>query len=150
MGFYYLGYMYLNLGLYVKAKLTWEEYLKIGGRTVPKDRKEIRQRLQQLKDPVAIEKGYNAVLAGRWTKGIDILEPYKESKFNDWWPLWYYLGVAYARTERDEEAIIAFKTALKGGPRHAESMEELADLYAKAGDKTNVKKYKEKLKLIKT
>ena len=147
MGWYYLGYMYLNLGLYVKAKLAWQEYLKVGGRIL-KDRREIAKRLGQLKDPVEIEKGYNAVLSGRWSKGIDILEPYTESKFNDWWPLWYYLGVAYARTGREDEAVKAFKEALKGSPRHIESMEELVDLYNKLGDKTNTKKYRDKLTLI--
>ena len=146
MGWYYLGYMYLNLGLYIKAKLAWEQYLKNG--RVWKDRREIAKRLQQLKDPVEIEKGYNAVLAGRWTKGLDILEPYKDSKFHDWWPLWYYLGVAYARTGRDEDAAEAFKTALKGSPRHKESMEELSALYAKLGDKQASKKYKDKLTLL--
>jgi len=146
MGFYYLGYMYLNLGLYTKAMLAWEEFLKLS--RIFKDRQEIKKRLKQLEDPVEIERGYNSVLAGRWKKGISILEPYKDSKFNDWWPLWYYLGVAYARTNRLGEAESAFKQALKGSPRHAESMQELADIYKAKGDKTNQKKYQSKLKLV--
>jgi len=147
MGWYYLGYMYLNLGLYIKAKLAWDEYKKYS--RVAKDRREINRRLKQLSDPIEIEKGYNAVLAGRWKKGLSILEPYKDSRFNDWWPLWYYLGVAYARTGRTDEAESAFKEALKGSPRHQESMEELAEIYKKTGDKAGVKKYKDKLTLIK-
>ena len=146
MGWYYLGYMYLNLGLYAKAKLAWNEYLKFG--RVAKDRREINKRLTQLKDPVEIEKGYNAVLSGRWGKGIKILESYKDSRFNDWWPLWYYLGVAYARTDRIEEAESAFKRALKGSPRHIESMEELVEIYGKKGDKIGAKKYRDKLTLV--
>jgi len=147
MGFYYLGYMYLNLGLYMKAKLAWKEFM--GNSRIFKDRREIAKRLEQLKDPVEIESGYNAVLSGRWKKGISILEPYKDSKFNDWWPLWYYLGVAYARTGRTAEAEEAFKQVLKGSPRHTESMEELAAIYAEKGDKINRKKYQDKLKLVK-
>jgi len=146
MGFYYLGYMYLNLGLYTKAKLAWKEF--IGLSRILKDRREIAKRLGQLKDPVEIEKGYNAVLAGKWNTGIRILEPYKDSKFNDWWPLWYYLGVAYARKDRLKEAEDAFKRALKGSPRHIESMEELEDIYKQAGDKINQKKYRDKLTLL--
>jgi len=146
MGWYYLGYMYLNMGLYTKAYLAWKEYLPFG--RVRKDRVEIRKRMTQIEDPMEIERGYNAVLAGRWGKGIKILEPYTESKFNDWWPLWYYLGVAYARTEKYKEAENAFKTALKNNPRHVESMEELADIYKEKGDKTNLKKYRGKLTLI--
>ena len=146
MAWYYLGYMYLNLGLYIKAKLAWNEYLKFG--RVRKDRTEIKKRIEQLKEPVEIEKGYNAVLSGRWNKGLDILEPYKDSRFNDWWPLWYYLGVAYARTGRLEEAEGAFKRALKGSPRHLESMEELISIYEANGDKKNIKKYQDKIKLV--
>jgi len=147
MGWYYLGYMYLNLGLYVKAKLTWEEYLKWS--RVRKDRSEIKSRLKQISEPVEIEKGYNAVLSGRWSKGLEILEPYKASRFNDWWPLWYYLGVAYERTGRAEEAETSFKQALKGSPRHIESMQELVAIYEQAGDKANVKKYRDKIALVK-
>ena len=147
MAWYYLGYMYLNLGLYIKARLVWEQYLKHG--RVAKDRREIRSRLQQIKEPVEIEKGCNAVLSGRWSKGLGILEPYKESRFNDWWPLWYYLGVAYARKDRADEAEAAFKKALKLSPRHAESMEELVEIYTAKGDKAGAKKYRDKLALIK-
>jgi len=146
MGFYYLGYMYLNLGLYTKAYLAWEKYIKLS--RILKDRQEIRRRLRQLDDPVEIERGYNAVLSGKWGKGIRILEPYKESRFNDWWPLWYYLGVAYERSGRLDDAEAAFKRALKGSPRHAESMEELAEIYKKKNDKINQKKYRDKLKLV--
>ena len=147
MGWYYLGYMYLNLGLYIKAKLAWDEYLRFG--RIHKDREEILKRIAQIKEPIRIEEGYNAVLAGRWKKGIGILEPYKDSKYRDWWPLWYYLGVAYARTGRTDEAERAFKQALKGSPRHVESMEELTAIYEKSGDKTSVKKYRDKLAIVK-
>jgi len=147
MGFYYLGYMYLNLGLYMKAKLAWKEFMGLS--RIFKDRREIAKRLEQLKDPVEIESGYNAVLSGKWSKGISILEPYKNSKFNDWWPLWYYLGVAYARKDRFNDAEDAFKRALKLSPRHVESMNELADIYKEKGDKINRKKYTDKIKLVK-
>ena len=146
MGWYYLGYMYLNLGLYIKAKLAWDEYLKFG--RIRKDRSEIKKRIQQIEQPIVIEKGCNAVLSGKWKKGLEILEPFKDSKYNDWWPLWYYLGVAYAKTGQNEEAEKALKQALKGSPRHIESMEELAALYKKTGNKSGVKKYQDKIKLI--
>ena len=147
MAWYYLGYMYLNLGLYMKAKLAWDHYLKYG--RVAKDRREIRKRLAQLQDPIEIEKGCNAVMSGRWSKGLKILEEYKNSRFNDWWPMWYYLGVSYARTDKEDEAIKAFKQALKLSPRHIESMEELVELYNARGERANAKKYRDKLVLIK-
>ncbi|MDR3304905.1 MAG: hypothetical protein LBS85_02580 [Clostridiales Family XIII bacterium] len=145
-GWYYLGYMYLNLGLYAKAKIAWERYL-LKSKTA-KDRREIQKRLEQIAVPVEIEKGYNAVLSGKWPEGIDILEPYRESVYRDWWPLWYYLGVAYARTDREDDAITAFKASLKGNPRHIEAIGELVELYTARGDKENIKKYKGKIALI--
>ena len=148
MAWYYLGYMYLNLGLYIKAKLAWDEYLKYG--KIRKDRREIGNRIKQIQQPIEIEKGYNLVLSGRWSKGLSILEPFKDSKFSDWWPLWYYLGIAYARTDQVDKAEKAFKEALKGNARHIESMEELTALYTITGDKTNAKKYKTKLELFKS
>jgi tetratricopeptide (TPR) repeat protein len=147
MGWYYLGYMYLNLGLYIKARLAWDQYLKFG--KILKDRREIKKRIEQIEKPIEIEKGCNAVLSGKWNKGLQILEPFKDGKYNDWWPLWYYLGVAYARTGQTEDAEKAFKQALKGSPRHVESMEELASLYKKTGNKAGAKKYQDKIKLCK-
>ena len=46
------------------------------------------------------------------------------------------------------EAKKAFKEALKGSPRHIESMEELVELCGKTGDKAGTKKYRDKLALI--
>ena len=146
MAWYYLGYMYLNIGLYLKAKLAWEQYLGLG--RIAKDRKEIRQRIAQITTPIEIEKGYNAVLSERWEEGIAILEPFKDSSYKEWWPLWYYLGVAYARTGSDVEAENAFKISLKGSPRHLESMEELIKIYQLRGDRQSVKKYSEKIALV--
>ena len=37
MGFYFLGYGYLNLGLYVKAKLTWETFMELSENQEQKD-----------------------------------------------------------------------------------------------------------------
>jgi tetratricopeptide (TPR) repeat protein len=146
-GWYYLGYMYLNLGLYTKAKLAWERYMDRA--RVMKDRHEIKQRIEQLATPIRIEEGYNAVLSGKWEEGVEILEPFRKGAYKDWWPLWYYLGVAYAQTGRGSEAVPALKEALKGNPRHIESMEELVVLYAAQSDKANVKKYRDKIELVK-
>lgn len=144
--YYYLGYAYLNLGLYQKANLTWQEYVKLSRH--PKDRKEILERLKQLKQPLEIEKGTNEVLAGRWQEGLDMLEPFLDTNFKNWWPLSYYLGVAYARTGRNSQAVTSFKRTLGMNGSHIESMKELADLYALSNDKENEKKYRQKIELV--
>ena len=83
--FYFLGYGYVNLGLYIKAKLTWEDFMKLSADEELK--KEIAQRLEQLEQPVEIEKGYNLVLAGKYEEGIEALSVYTEGQYADWWPL---------------------------------------------------------------
>ncbi len=146
MGYYYLGYSYLNMGLYNKAVLAWQGFLKFtkNGR----DRKEIRHRIEQLADPVAIEKGCLSITAGRNAEGIEQLEPYLKTKFKDWWPLHYYLGLGYRGEGRNSDAVAEFKKALMINGSHLESMRELVDIYEASGDKTNLKKYTEKIKLI--
>jgi tetratricopeptide (TPR) repeat protein len=146
MAYYYLGYAYLNMGLYQKARLAWQRYLEHSSH--PKDRREIKERLGQLADPLEIERGYNAVLAGRFAEGIAALEPYLSSRYNDWWPLYYYLGAAYAGSDRGDEAADMFKTALKLNPSHVESMKELADVYEIDGETELAAKYRAKAALI--
>ncbi len=145
---YFLGYAYLNMGLYIKAKLAWEQFLKRSSNA--KDTKEIKGRLQQLADPVRIEEGCNAVLSGRHELGIDILEPFMGTKFKDWWPMSYYLGVAYERTGKKPDAVNSFKRVLGINPTHLESMEELAKIYAESNDKENENKYRKKAELIRS
>jgi len=146
MGYYYLGYTYLNMGLYNKAVLAWQDFLKFTKNT--KDRKEIQHRIEQLADPVAIEKGCLDISSGRVQEGIDALEPYRDTKFNDWWPLHYYLGRGYTEAGRSADAVAEFKKALMINGSHLESMRELLTIYEASEDKANIKKYSEKIKLI--
>jgi tetratricopeptide (TPR) repeat protein len=145
-GYYYLGYAYLNMGLYIKASLTWQEYMKKSRHF--KDRREISQRLKQIQQPTVIEQGCNSVLAGRWEEGIATLEPFMETEFKTWWPMSYYLGVAYARTGNNSQAIASLKRALSYNSSHVESMQELAEIYAGSKDKENEKKYRSKAELV--
>ena len=147
-GYYYLGYSYLNLGLYIKAKLTWESFLKLTDKS--EDKLEIESRLTQLEQPVRIESGCNYILSGKYQLGIEILKPFLSTKFKDWWPMSYYLGIAYDRTGDKKEAIASFKRTLTLNPSHLESMDELANIYAADNDKDNEKKYRIKAELIRS
>lgn len=147
-GYYYLGYAYLNLGLYAKADLSWKSFLKFSRNG--KDKKEIRTRLSQIAEPLQIEAGCNHVMAGRYEEGIMALEPFVSSRFHDWWPLHYYLGVAYEMTGERSAAVGAFKRTLQLNGSHLETMKELLAIYEDEKDKANIKKYAEKIKLIET
>jgi len=145
-GFYYLGYAYLNIGLYVKADIAWKSFLSYTHNG--KDRREIQKRRKQLSEPVKIERGCNEVMAGRFQSGLKVLEPFLDSRFKDWWPLYYYIGVGYARAGRIPEAVAKFKHTLTMNPSHLETMEELMEIYKSQGDKENYAKYEKKVKLI--
>ncbi len=146
MGYYYLGYSYLNMGLYGKAKIAWQNFLKFGRNG--KDRREITKRLEQIAHPVAIEDGCLKIGAGRYEEGIDILEPYLKSQYKDWWPLHYYLGRGYVQAGEIAEAVAEFKKVLMANGSHLETMKELLEIYEEQDDKANIKKYSEKIKMI--
>ena len=146
MGYYYLGYSYLNIGLYNKAVLAWNDFLKFTHNS--KDRKEIRHRIEQLQDPCRIENGCLKITSGRYAEGVEILEPYLQTQFKDWWPLHYYLGMGYNETGRVPDAVAEFKKVLMINGSHLETMRELLAIYESQEDKQNIRKYSEKIRLI--
>ena len=117
--YYFLGYAYLNMGLYVKTKLIWEKYLELAekdsrshltgeaDKALENAMKDVRERMKQLEEPVKIEEGYNLILTGKFDEGIKILKPYteesSEGRFRNWWPLWFYLGTAYRELAKSSE-----------------------------------------------
>ncbi|HKK96070.1 MAG TPA: hypothetical protein VJ916_07165 [Anaerovoracaceae bacterium] len=151
MGYYFLGYGYLNLGLYIKAKLTWDMFMELTKKDDDKKelRDEIKERLVLLDEPINIEKGYNMVLVGDYDDGINVLQKYTNSNYNKWWPLWYYLGVAKAETERPHESIEDLKMALKYSPSNLEVMETLVKECKKLGNTEMIDKYMKKIEIVK-
>ena len=144
--YYYLGYAYLNMGQYIKARLAWQDYLRISKNG--KDKREINQRIKQIENPVIIEEGTNDILAGRNEEGLRKLTPYMDSQYVKWWPLHYYIGVGLERTGDTEGAIERFKQVLKLNGSHLETMEELYAIYSAQGDTQNATKYKKKMDMI--
>lgn len=151
-GFYYLGYGYANLGLYLKAKLTWEEFINLtkgsSNRDMIKQVSEISERLMQLQDPVKIEHAINEILRGNYVYGRNELIKYKEGSYNNWWPLWYYLGVAESSLANYEAAIENYKMALRYSPSNTDVMKDLIELYKATGDISSADKYSKKIKII--
>ena len=102
-------------------------------------------------EPVKIEQGYNHILSGRYNEGIDILSGYMEDeRFNTWWPLWYYLGVAHKALGDSETAEKDFLQVLKLSPSNIETMKELVELYEAGGDAQRAEKYKGKIEIVKS
>ena len=159
MGYYFLGYAYLNLGLYLKTKLTWDDFLKysssaddngsgLDDNQLEDLRREIQGMLLDLEDPVAIEKGCNQIMQGDFLGGRDTLSKFKEGRYENWWPLWYYLGVAEASLGNLDVAIADLKKVLTLSPSNTDVMDELAQLYEAAGDTVNAAKYRNKINIV--
>ena len=161
MGYYFLGYGYLNLGLYLKAKLTWEDFLRLSSSAEENDspemdenqlddlRHEISGMLLDLEEPVRIEEGCNLIMSGDYQGGMDILNDFREGRYENWWPLWYYLGVAESSLGHPGEAAECYKRVLRLSPSNTDAMEELAAIYALSGDEINAAKYRNKIKIVK-
>lgn len=164
MGYYFLGYSYANMGLYTKARITWEEFMNLSRgedadeeetnmNPVPDEdmqsmREEIRNRLRTLEDPIRIEEACNHVLSGDYLTGISILSEYETGPYSKWWPLWYYLGVAYTGIGDSEHAISSYRNALQLSPSNIQVMMELIDVYQATGDYANAEKYIDKVHVI--
>ena len=159
MGYYFLGYAYLNMGLYLKAQLTWQDFMKYSSGTENEThemdddmlaslRDEISGRLEELADPVEIERGCNMIMSGDFQGGRTVLDAYRESRYSDWWPLWYYLASAESALGNAEKAAECYKKVLRLSPRNTDAMEELAVIYAMSGDEENASKYRKKIEIV--
>ncbi|MBE6032875.1 MAG: tetratricopeptide repeat protein [Firmicutes bacterium] len=144
--YYYLGYHYINMGLYTKAGLTWKRFLDLSDNE--EEIEEIRERMDQLLGPMEIERGCNAILTNRWQEGLQTLEPFVDGEFGKWWPLHYYIGIGSSRLGQTEKAEESFKKVLSLNPSHTDSMEELAAIYEFRGDSENAMKYRRKAEML--
>ena len=147
MGYYFLGYAYLNLGLYTKAQITWETFKKLH-ETEDELTEDIDEHLGLLNEPVIIEQGCNRVMSGDYQGGKSILEPYTEGSYSQWWPLYYYLGMAESALGNTQAAIDRYKQALVYSPSNTDVMVELVNLYKAIGDEEGANKYLKKIEIV--
>ena len=150
------------MGQYTKAQITWQEFMELSRDRkddgdssmdpIPADemqemREEIGNRLESMEQAVEIEHAVNRILSGDFQHGIDVLTLYEE-KYSEWWPLWYYLGVAYAGMEQGEQSVEAYKHALRLSPSNIQVMTELVEVFQSLGDWKNAEKYIEKIRVV--
>ncbi len=146
---YYLGYCYLNMGLYAKTDACFKRFLALADpETAKEEIKEIRERRDQLTDPITIEQGCNAVIAGRAAEGIALLEPYRNSQFRNWWPMHYYLAQAYTDTDRPDDAVASYREVLRIVPSNTDALLALSELYEALGNDELADKYRRKYQLL--
>ena len=146
---YRLGYCYLNMGLYAKTDLCFKKFLALADpERQAEEIKEINERRDQLADPITIEQGCNAIIAGRAAEGIALLEPYRESQFRNWWPMHFYLAQAYVDMDRPDDAVASYREVLRISPSNLEALMGLSDLYEALGNAELADKYRRKYRLL--
>lgn len=157
MAHYFLGYDYLNMGLYNKSNLSFRKFMELSekenieerSKEIFKYRAEVGEITERLRDPCQIEEGCNEVIRGRFKEGLKVLALYEENEaYSKWWPMYFYLGMARKELGLWEAAESTLKRVLKLNPVHKESMELLIDLYYIEGDQENLIKYRKKLELL--
>ncbi len=131
LAYYKLGYHYKNSQQYVKGSLMWEKYLQLGKDDEMLD--EVRENLEEIKDDIIYEKGYNEILSGNPSAGLERLLPLKE-KYVDWWNLFFMIGLGYRQIGMYEEAIAEFETVLDFVPEQVDALNELGLCLAFIGD----------------
>ena len=137
------------MGLYAKTDLCFRKFLELADPERQSDEiKEINERRDQLVDPITIEQGCNAIIAGRAAEGIALLEPYRESQFRNWWPMHYYLAQAYVDTDRPDDAEAAYKEVLRLAPSNTDAILGLSELYDALGKEELSEKYRRKYQLL--
>jgi len=145
---YYLGYAYLNQGSYKKAQLAWERFVMLSEDFESEPVKEVRERLEDLTEPVKIEEGIGMLLSGRIEEGVERLRPYEQSDYDSWWPLHWYLAQAYEELGMQTEAIAQYEKAASLNPSDPEVYDALCRLYSAAGDAAKAEKYLNKAQLL--
>ena len=109
LAYYKLGYHYKNLGLFLKATLIWEKYLRLEPDNVRKQ--EIREELEIINNESLYEEGCNLYFSSRYEEALDKFLKV-ESRIDDWWSLKYMIGLTYKELGELDSAIKYFYNAV--------------------------------------
>lgn len=122
LSYYKLGYYYKLNQQYVKAEMFWNKHQEIDDDPLRVD--EIRKELIDLKPYVDYENGYNLVLKGSPAEGLELLLPIVP-KFNGWWNLLFFIGLAYRMLGEYSIAETYFENVLKIEENQKDALNEL-------------------------
>lgn len=122
LGYYHLGYHYYNQGQYLKAKLTWEDALRLG---LDADLvAEIQDNLGKMDFKVQYEEGYTLVFQGKFKEGLEKLLPLEEEHM-DWWNLLFMIALGYKGMGEIEQAKMYLEKILIIKPKQVDAIVEL-------------------------
>ena len=123
LAYYHLGYHYYNQSQYIKAKVIWEEAMKLG---LDEDIiAEIQENIGKMDYKVQYEEGYSLVFQGNFEEGLEKLLPLEE-EYSDWWNLLFIIGIAYKNMGEIDQARLYFEKILRIKPKQVDTLVELA------------------------
>ena len=123
LAYYHLGYHYYNQSQFVKAKVIWEEAMRLG---LDEDiMAEIQENIGKMDFKVQYEEGYSLVFKGKFEEGLEKLLPLEE-EHSDWWNLLFIIGIAYKNMGEMDKAILYFEKILIIKPKQVDTLVELA------------------------
>lgn len=119
---YKLGYHYKSKKEYKKSQLTWEKFLRLG----KEDEllQEVRDCLEEMKDDVIYEEGYNLVLEGYYQEGLEKLLALEE-RYDKWWNLYFIIGLGYRGMGEFDKAKLYFEKVLELEEDQVDALNEL-------------------------
>ena len=123
LAYYHLGYHYYNQSQYIKAKVVWEEAMRL---ELDEDIiAEIQENIGKMDYKVQYEEGYSLVFQGKFEDGLEKLLPLEE-EYSDWWNLLFIIGIAYKNMGEMDKAILYFEKVLIIRPNQVDTLVELA------------------------
>ena len=144
-GYHRLGFILYNEALYKDAESTWLEALK---HEMPFEMKEeIVVGLGRVRDKAAFVSGYEMILAGRVSEGLEVLKSLEEDH-DEWWDLLFFIGVGYRMLEQFEDALAYFLKVMSLNTGHIQTMNEIGICLIAIGDYEEAERYyKEAMRL---
>ena len=122
LAYYKLGYHYKYYEQFLKAKLIWEKYLKLGDEE--ERLQEVREQLGLITDDVDFEVGLNHLSNGEYELALEKFTRLA-SKHEEWWNIFYLTGLAYKGLGEYETAIEFFFEAIELDCKNVDVYNEL-------------------------
>lgn len=129
LAYYKLGYHYRAGGQFLKAKLTWENYLSLDDDHSRKDL--IRDELLEINNDVKFEESIIAITNGQYDLALNKLLDLKDS--SDWWNIYYLIGLCYKELNMTEDSIVYFEKSVELGGQESILFNELGISYFVSG-----------------
>lgn len=120
--YYQLGYHYYNQGQYIKAKVIWEEAIKLG--IEDELVAEIQENIGKMDYKLIYEEGYNLVFQGKNEEGLEKLLPLLQDH-PEWWNLLFMIALAYKNMNEIETAKSYLEKILITKPHQVDTIVEL-------------------------